>query len=130
MISAYSVEVKHERFDDDERALQVEEKVLQRQIYGESSGIGFTFYSAFVRGLTLGVLAIIVRQLAGQGFPTFDEAGEINPHTAAAGTILGILVLVSLVYLSLVQPLSRRRTRRAARYRRKIHPNGQAARYA
>jgi len=116
------IEVKHERFDVDERALQNDEKALQRQIYGESSGIGFTFCSAFVRGLTLGVSAILVRELAGQGFPTFDEAREVNPHTAAAGTILGILVLASLVYLSLVQPLSHRRARRAARYRRNFIP--------
>jgi len=85
------IEVKHERFDVDEKALQNDEQALQRKTYGESSGIGFTFCSAFVRGLTLGVSTIIVRHLAGQGFPTFDEAREINPHTAAAGTILGFI---------------------------------------
>ena len=105
---ARGIEGGHERFGPDEKALRT-------KIYGESSGIGFTFCSAFIRAFTLGVSTIIVRQLGGRDFPVFDEAREINPRAAAAGTILGGIVLACLVSLPLAQTLSRRRARRARR---------------
>ena len=116
---AQGIEGRHERFDVDTTALQDEEKALQRQVYGESSGIGFTFCSAFVRGLTLGVSPIVVRYLTGPSFPAFDEAREINPRTSAVGTILGVIVLAGIVYTSRVLALLRRRS---ARYVRNFVP--------
>ena len=108
---ARGIEGGHERFGPDEKALRT-------KIYGESSGIGFTFCSAFMRVFTLGVST----QLGGHDFPVFDEAREINPRASAAGAILGGIVLACLVSLPLVQTLSRRRAGRAARYRRNFIP--------
>lgn len=104
---ARSIEGERERFD-------VDKKALQQKIYGESSGIGFTFCSAFVRSVTLGLSGVVVRQFGDQDFPMLDDARKINPRAAAAGTVLGGIVLAGIVYTSLIQTLLRRRARRKA----------------
>ena len=98
-----------------EPELVVEKKALQKKIYGESSGIGFTFCSAFVRGFTLGLSEIVMHQFSDDDFPVFDDASKINPRTSAAGTVLGIIVLAGIVYSLLELPVSRRLAARKAR---------------
>jgi len=102
---ALSIEGGPERFEADQNA-------LRQKLYGGSFGISFTFCSAVVRGATLGVSDIVMRLLGDPDSPVLDEARKVNPRTSAVGTVLGGIVLASLVYLSLLPVLWRRRDAR------------------
>lgn len=100
----------------DER-LAAERKAIEDRIYGETTGVHYTFCAAFVRGLTLGVSEVIGRHLD-SGFPVLADASKINPRASLAGTILGFLVLLGIiatyVYPPLMRALWRRRLARQA----------------
>jgi hypothetical protein len=111
----------YEQYIADQKAMK---SAMQTKIYGESSGIGFTFSSAFIRGATLGISEIVIRQFGDEDFPVFEEAAKVNPRASALGTLLGVLVLAGLVYSSLMPIVWRRRVARdAARkpVRRPVH---------
>jgi hypothetical protein len=101
----------YEQYVADQKAMQTK---MQTKIYGESSGIGFTFSSAFIRGATLGISEIVLRQFGDEDFPVFEEAAKVNPRASALGTLLGGLVLAGLVYGALMPIVWRRRIARDA----------------
>lgn len=102
--------------------LAAERKALEETIYGETTGVRYTFCAAFVRGVTLGVSEVILRHVDG-GFPVLADASRINPRASMAGMALGFLVLLGIIATYVYPPLLR------ALWRRRIAREGTVDRF-
>lgn len=95
----------------DDARFAAERKAMEDRLYGDTTGVRYTFCAAFVRGLTLGGSEVIMRHVD-DGFPVLADASKINPRASMAGTVLGFLVLVGIVATYLYPPLLRALWRR------------------
>jgi hypothetical protein len=104
------------RVDSYDEQLAVDRKAIEDKVYGDSSGVRYTFCAAFTRGLTLGLSEVILRRFD-DGFPVLGDASKINPRASMAGTALGFLSLVFFSYPLLSRVLWRKRVARKRRER-------------